>query len=169
MAPVAIGAGVGAFNMVTNLFENEMKRREHEAMLADKKLQPLQFETGNYNASQSFLNYLPILSAYRFSRDSYFTNLMGSYFTSIIAIDNPMTRVWADMGHYTPTKVLTTLSQALTRNNYNYIQLQDVESIVKANPIPNEHYRAILAILSNGVRFSSLAFIANNTLANKEV
>lgn len=157
--PVSLGVGVGGFNLVKNLFDNEMKRKSHEAQLKDKSLTPEKFEGGNYNANDTVLSYLPIFSSYRQ------TNKVSNDFTyfDTYGLDYEISSVISEFGFYTPLKNIEEydslmFSNLFTRRYYNYIQLQDTDNIELwdgeyFHSIPNEHLRLIFSIFENGVRF----------------
>jgi len=164
-APVAIGAGVGSFNVVRNLASNELSMRRHRADLEDKALTPLKFEPSNFNAQRGLKHYLPVLSAYRDLKG--LTSIEDSFRDSITD-HNSITKTIENYGFYTPLSTLDTFEDVFVREHYNFIQLRDIDKLSNNKLIPNEHFRAITKILENGVRYYSVAMLTSD-VNNEEV
>jgi hypothetical protein len=164
-APVAIGAGVGSFNVVRNLASNELSMRRHRADLEDKALTPLKFEPSNFNAQRGLKHYLPVLSAYRDLKG--LTSIEDSFRDSITD-HNSITKTIENYGFYTPLSTLDSFEDIFVREHYNFIQLRDVDKLSNNKLIPNEHFRAITKILENGVRYYSVTMLTSD-VNNEEV
>jgi len=122
-----------------------------KAQQADMSLKPLQIGGSNFSNSQSRALFYPVISFYRKRH----ATIINSEFATPAHTDQA--RKSAMVGYYTPTMQYATFSDVLNRINYNFVQLQDVDRIIKPSTtlIPNQHYRLILAILEAGVAYNT--------------
>lgn len=153
------------YSTVTNLFDNEMKRREHKAKMNDMKKMPLAYEAGNFNSDISYLDILPVLIVYRNSKTINYTDENANL------DDKQIYELIKFYSFYTPLIERKRFRELFTRRLYNYIQIVDANEIIVREDfnIPNQHLTSIFHILENGVRFWTLKYIENNNQPNPEI
>lgn len=157
-----LGLAMGSYNMITNLFENELQRQNYNAEMEDRKKTPIQFESGNFNSDMEDLEYVPYLITYGYVND---INFDYHSFDNYGTFDKYNGKIISRFGYFTDGVNVNSMTDLFTRKNYNYIQLKNTMNIYTNNfilndskftsysNIPNQHLRLIYEIFENGVMF----------------
>lgn len=170
-AALAIGAASTGYNAIRNLYSDFQQQRVYKSMLDDKKLGPVRVDPGNFNQNMLVLNYMPILEIF-YPRHNVTTNYQD--YTNDDEWDSArLLDVHERYGYYTPNanfdSNIEKFKHALTREHYNFVQLDDVSGIINDAYIPNTHFKLILDVLKGGVMIMTPDYISTpDTIDNKE-
>lgn len=164
-----IAGGMSSYNMIEGLGKNARARATHQAELDDKRGKIENFTPSNYNENMAINRYAPLLTSYNKENNS-LDYTKAIYHDMKLKPNNyynyDMLRMYGlKYGGFDLMKV----SDMITREHYNYIEVADSTVAIQNGNIPNNLYNHVLEVLNNGMNYSSIDYILNNEIKNKEV